>query len=256
MATRPSRAEIPPDAEVQLARAEELAPFTETPAALHLARLEGDVALMMALTAEGFRGPTWERFATALVEYGHAVMMAWIRTRQITRRCREVGIGIPELHPEVEAAMQREAEDLASDTVGRAILHFQNRVLARGAWDPRKGASLKTYFVGNCKLQFANALRDWSRPITNSIKAKTRIAAEIDLRMHHHTDPEQQMIELDLEESVLLRLAGTDETNRCILQLRKEGYDVGEVAELLGTSYKAVESRLSRMRARGRQGSR
>ena len=31
----------------------------------------------------------------------------------------------------------------------------------RNAWDPAKGASLTTYFVGQCKRQFPNVYRSW-----------------------------------------------------------------------------------------------
>ena len=49
---------------------------------------------------------------------------------------------------------------LADETVALAINKFQ-RVLMAGKWEAGKGASLATYFVGQCKFQFSNVYRSW-----------------------------------------------------------------------------------------------
>lgn len=49
---------------------------------------------------------------------------------------------------------------LASETVAKALHQFKG-VLRQGKWNAARGASLATYFVGQCKLQFPNIYRKW-----------------------------------------------------------------------------------------------
>lgn len=44
-------------------------------------------------------------------------------------------------------------------TVVNALGAFLDIALKKGNWSPTKGASLKTYFIGQCKIQFANVYK-------------------------------------------------------------------------------------------------
>ena len=122
-------------------------------------RLAADVDLHMRLALIGFTGPEYREFQTELTRYGLDVMTGWLRTGKIFAKMREARLGIA--HPP-DGALDRDAQDeLAGETVAVALDRFHRDVLLCGKWDPRKGASLTTYFVGQCKIRFANIYRAW-----------------------------------------------------------------------------------------------
>jgi hypothetical protein len=55
-----------------------------------------------------------------------------------------------------------DALELSCETVAEAIRCFRERVLIPGKWDPTRKASLRTFFVGQCILQFPNIYRRWN----------------------------------------------------------------------------------------------
>lgn len=133
---------------------------TAVPAGLaeRLARLDADGALMLRLQLEQFRGKDWDAFLNVLAGYGRAVIHAWIHQGTIFRRCAERGIRLSHtsLYPKGS-----EAGDLATNVVVQAIISFHEKVLVPGRWNPAMGATLKTYFVGQCLFQFPNSYRAW-----------------------------------------------------------------------------------------------
>jgi hypothetical protein len=124
-------------------------------------RLAADVDLITWLGLNEYAGPAYDRFAEELAKYGYAVMFAWIRKGIIFARCRERGLGgLPE--PPVGALAQPEvAAELACETVAKALRHFRDDVLMKGRWDPTRGATIKTYFIGQCLIRFPNIYRSW-----------------------------------------------------------------------------------------------
>jgi hypothetical protein len=56
------------------------------------------------------------------------------------------------------------AEELSGETVAKALHYFRENVLMRQRWNASKGASIKTYFIGQSLFQFANVYR-YSLPI-------------------------------------------------------------------------------------------
>lgn len=122
-------------------------------------RLAADVDLHTRLALAGFSGPEYYEFQTELTRYGLDVMTGWLRTGKIFAKMREDGYGLP-LPP--DGALDRDAQDeLAGETVAVALSRFHHDVLLRRRWDPRKGARLTTFFVGQCKIRFANIYRAW-----------------------------------------------------------------------------------------------
>lgn len=51
--------------------------------------------------------------------------------------------------------------ELAGETVAAALRYFKFKVLMANKWNAAKGASLATFFVGQCKRQFANVYDRW-----------------------------------------------------------------------------------------------
>jgi hypothetical protein len=122
-------------------------------------RLLADRALVAELAAASFAGPVFEIAETEFAAYGIAVLMAWMRTRQIFGKCRD--IGRPVSDPALEWSRDDRLE-IAIETTARGLRYFVDNALRAGRWDPRRGATLRTFFVGACLLQFSNVFELWA----------------------------------------------------------------------------------------------
>ena len=232
--------------------ARDLEAFRHTAEARRLEVMEADAALMMRLSVEGFEGTTWRRVAEALVEYGFTVMRSWVVTGHVFVKLREKGrpleapsAGIP----------RHDALELAEDTVAEAIVHFRDRVLKRGVWDPAKGASLTTYFIGNCLMfQFPNLYRTWRSDRAKSARLDWTTDGDDRgnplIRLPSPDDPEHEVVSRNHTQRATAEILEpvTGDTNKTILRLHAEGFGIDEIAELLDLGYKAVESRIYRAR--------
>lgn len=122
-------------------------------------RLAADGDLVLTLQLHGYVGPKWDYVATELARYGIAVISGWMRRNLILARCRERGSGgLQDLGRPFDAD---EIEEMAGETVGKALYHFRRDVLMRHRWSPSGGASLRTFFIGQCLMRFANIYRRW-----------------------------------------------------------------------------------------------
>jgi hypothetical protein len=118
-----------------------------------------DHALVAELAAAGFAGPVFEIAVTEFAAYGIAVMMGWMRTGQIFNKCRDKG------RPVNGSAVQLSRDDrleIAGETTAKALKYFIDKVLKAEVWNPSRGATLKTFFVGACLLQFPNVFEVWT----------------------------------------------------------------------------------------------
>lgn len=216
----------------------------------NLARREADQELIAALARDGFTGPAQETFEAELAAYAYPVMMAWTRTGEIIRRCRERGrpIGIAD----TGAGWSRDDRcELSTETVARALDFFRDKILIPGAWDPARGATIKTYFVGACLFQFPNVYQRWATERRNW-KCECLLdhpgdpAGILDLAGDSGADERiQAREELDL---VLAELDEKFPGLRRVAELRAQGYSDAEAARLLGMSPRAVEGQWYRFR--------
>lgn len=122
-------------------------------------RMAGDVDLNLSLALQKYEGPLWDYFANELAKYGYAVIASWVRRKMIFERCRTKGLGgLPAYD---RPFTDDEVAELANETVAKALAHFRRDVLMKGKWDHRRGATLRTYFIGQCLLRFPNIYRRW-----------------------------------------------------------------------------------------------
>lgn len=149
-------------------------------AADRLDRLAADYELITGLAWGKFEGADYQYFANELAKYGLAVMRGWMRRRLILARCRERGFGgLPE--PPLDAFDDPDVlDELANETVAKALHHFREDVLLAGKWDHHRGASLRTYFIGQCLIRFANIYRQcWPR--TPGARRRRPVLGSLDL---------------------------------------------------------------------------
>ncbi|WP_282837989.1 RNA polymerase sigma factor [Microbacterium flavum] len=221
-------------------------------------RLAGDRELEVALRAAGFRGRDYDLFAGEIAKYGWAVIRGWIYKGQIGAEVKRKGFGALESEPRV-GAMVEDAEGLADETVVLALTAYRDKVLVPGKWDPAKGASLRTYFVGQCLLQFSNVYRRWRR---EELRSYTQPLDADFAREIEEFEGDAYALAPDASESAyvrdeLRRAFGriTDPRARSAFYLSvTHGYTHAQIGDKLGMTSKAVESAIARARQQVREG--
>lgn len=200
-----------------------------------IARLEVDKEIVLRLGLQGYVGREWDAFATVLAQYGVQVLRAWLRTGKIFGLCRH-------RLPPMRFTNDDDANEVAYDTVAAAIKAFRDDVLIPMTWDPTKGASLKTFFIGMCRLQFPNAYRRWLAETRRQDLDAAHLAAELE----HQLSPWPNA-EIAVDFGRLLPKLNEDTVER-IQGMSAMGFTWAEIAEIDGTTEGAVGQRLYRAR--------
>ncbi len=213
---------------------------------MHLDRLAADTELAQALMWAQYEGPAWRKFREVLARYGVAVIQKWILSGRIFRECARKGFGgIRRRRPHDDEAL-----GMAGETVARAMVFFREKVLIPGAWDPTRGASLRTYFIGACVLHFPNVydlLQGDEHPehiLVNDRDVGEQVGAVQGSVAGFQ--PDKYIEALQAFDAL------PDATTRRMVLCRAAGHTDREVAELLGTTTKAVEMRLYHLHRRDR----
>jgi DNA-directed RNA polymerase specialized sigma24 family protein len=210
------------------------------------ARLQADAALRDLLAHSGFSGEAYAMFEEELARYGLQVMLGWLRGGFIFALCRKAGVPL-----ERGPIPDDDHEDLAQEVVAAALPAFRQKALREGGWRPDGGASLKTYFAGTLRYQFA---RVWRR----RLRDKDRMAV-VPRQLADDLQPEAASPDPGPAETLLMRdevrralAAIPNEKTRMAVVLAEDGYQHEEIAELLGpdVSPRAVEGLLRRHRQR------
>lgn len=215
-----------------------------------LRRLEGDEQVLLTLQLGHFSDRDWNPVAQELARYGIAVLTSWIRSRVIFARVtHRTGYHLAMLDgwPDPETAI-----DLAHDTVADALNFFRDKVLKPGKWRAEGGASLRTYFIGQCLFQFANHYRS-----AHTFEVQRR-------RRELLTDDDTLFggVQHDVENTVVSR----DELHAAMTQMTKamaqsavfmqaDGYTIKEIAERFHKTEKQIENMLLYQRKRIRKAS-
>lgn len=227
-----------------------LAEYEHTEAAQRLDRLAADQDLITTLALQGYEGPDYAVFQTELAKYGIDVMVGWIVRGVVFAKCRERGSGGLPAPPERWNRDRDTVEELAFETVAKALYHFRQDVLLKNRWVSSGGATLKTFFVGQCLLRFANVYRAWHK---SEMRRSPAVDAHDALEMadQRQDGPEDQVV---ARQEVVrgLRLV-KDERVRAALVLTAAGLPQGHIASRLGVTEKAVERMLANHRTRMRK---
>ncbi|MCU1488229.1 MAG: polymerase sigma factor, sigma-70 family [Actinomycetia bacterium] len=123
-----------------------------------------------------------------------------------------------------------------------SIIRFRDEVLVSGRWDPTKGASLKTFFVGQMLLRFANVYRLWRR---------SELLPALD---HQELDTKGYTSSASTEATAVTRasitaeLEGLDEIARRVVELRAADRPRAEIARDLGITIATIDSILYKVR--------
>lgn len=216
----------------------------------HAQRQEADAQVFAQLKSEKFTGPNWDLFANEVARYGLAVIRGWLRDGRILEKCREKGIRAP-LLPAHATADHHTLMSLADDIVTLALVKYRDEVLMADRWDPARGASLRTFFIGQCLFQYANVARAWIRE-QNKPQALLVGHDEYELLTSGRIDPATEDVIRDVA-SAALRAGAANHRAAMVLALESVGYSRAEIAAELDISTGAAASILKRERARLKQ---
>lgn len=243
------RMDPPPERDLELpdhsVPVEWLVDFDQSEEARALARITADVELLTELGLAGFAGPGYEKFADILARYGLAVIGSWCRKGKIYTKCADKGYGIP--HQGV--IPYEDAFELSLETVGKGLSSYRETVLLRHRWDPTRGASIKTYFIGHNLLIFPNIYKRWRREEQRRPLVVDEGELLIERTASGGDDPERCILR---DEAVTEALAAVDPKVRPILRYKAQGYPLEEIARRCDLPLSTVKSRLYHLNRKDR----
>lgn len=211
-------------------------------------RLLADQELLTQLQIHRFQGRRWDLFADALSRYAYPVMRSWIRDDSIWRRVREKQRTPITLHRYDFTGPQgtEDADDLVTLLIGECLENFRQYVLIGQRWDPRYGASIRTYFVGNILLRFPTIYGRWR---SEQFDGASQAYPPADLPdSGHDLGPARRVVAgCQIDEAVMTTY---DERERRIIAMTALSYSQAEIAAELGMTRKAIERTVARFRRR------
>ncbi|MCP2337548.1 hypothetical protein [Actinomadura rupiterrae] len=236
--------------------AEDLADAGSAQAVEHARRRLADHQYVLKMQAENFAGPATAVWKAETAAYGLAVMMAWTRTGKIVAECRAKRRPITLVEVGPGRWSRDDRLELACETVAKALEYFITAVLVPGRWDHRKGASLKTYFVGACLFQFPNIYNAWAghqdrwRRVAEVTDDPQKAEETLNLFGPRGHDPTSSEAMLQVLRHHALELI-TDPVTRQAVRLIMQGEEISQAALSVGLKDKTLRTRLDRLKGLG-----
>lgn len=214
--------------------------------AARIDRLAADFDLVTTLGLQNFEGEDWDVFEEELAKYGLAVIGGWIRRGAIFGKYFERGFG--GLAEPFRDFTDDEVEELALETVSKGLYHFKRDVLMKQRWDYRKGATLRTFFVGQCLSRFANVYRHWRTNEQNN----WYLATDDDELLAALGPTSEGTASRAVDRVYAERALATVKDKRVEMAMRLTAADrsQADIARILGVTEKAVERMLANERRR------
>ncbi len=259
----PIDSELVADAERQLA--DDVEPESDE---ARQARLENDHKIVMLLRTDlaAGRRDRFDRVAEQLVLYSLPILGMWVARGEIFAKVNQrreqanqtrAGRGkqpLPKLTRDPfdwRGWGRDEVEEFVLDLAGEGVERFR-RAVEEGQCDPRRGASMRTYFIGGCLFAFEKVYRHRCRQqrLERAVVVAGLahdVAAWAPVRQLALTPgPEHQVIVRDEISRAMAQITAPE--MRQVLWHTALGYTQQEAAEMAGLTAKALEGRLRRVR--------
>jgi hypothetical protein len=197
----PTPVELPEEVLAQVEA--ELALYREGAAGDSAAQRAAEARILEIFQAEQFTGPRFDRLfgkmTHRLVGYAFPIMRHWIGSGHIFDECLKFRRPIIKQARAAASEWTLEEQEafaidsiIGTDSMTGGVEFFLDYGLRRGNWDPGKGASSGTYFVGACACCFAQFCNKWWK---DKVLAEAMLSSPADLD--------------DEGEDLLLRIADT-----------------------------------------------
>ena len=135
-------------------------------------------------------------------------------------------------------------DDIATDTVVAALNYFRDKVLKTHRWQSSGGASLGTFFIGQCLYQFANIYRSALRAELERIEQATTPMDELPEDEFDVIKGIEATIVTNDTVAEAMALLTTDRARQALF-LQEHGFTQREIANKLGLrDAKSVENLL------------
>ncbi len=190
--------------------------------------------------------------------YAWPVLQAFIRTHKmsqvIARYARDRSVSIRPEDMWVLSHSADERMELAIDVISKAVGEFEKSAVRGERWSPTGGASLRTWFIGTCALNFPHAYRTWSKKRSDRLVGIAR-QHEINFddlggRMVEGLGDPSGLAILRRDLKKLVDHAQPD--TKVILGLLMQEKTHAQIAAELGLTIRAVEGRIYRWRKRAK----
>jgi transcriptional regulator with XRE-family HTH domain len=207
-------------------------------------RLRADQLLVEAVTQEGLGGPRHRALEEALVSYAVPVLQHLLASGRVADKATMLGRPPSPKDTWMDFSAE-DRQEFSMEMVVSALPAFTKAVFEDRRWTPGRGASLRTYFVNACLLQFARLQRQW----LGDRRAVQPAGLEINASAYTSApDPADTVIKQDEVRRLLSQIE--DDQLRELLMLRGVGWTAKEAAHMVGLTPKAAEGRLARLRKR------
>jgi hypothetical protein len=219
-----------------------LAPGEPRPEHDPVDRLHADQQVVEGILEEGLDGPRHQTLNEALISYAIPVLLLELGNGGIVSKAAQLGRP-PRGSEEWLDSTKADREYFTWDMVADALPVFTRKVFVERCWSPRGGASLKTYFVNACRLQFAQLFRKWRNQRRTVLPVGLNLGPAF---VDHAPDPATTVALIDDASRMLGEI--NDPQTRKYVVLRGAGFTVEQASRRAGLTPKAAESRLYRLR--------
>lgn len=231
--------ELIADAEAKLLPAQ---PANAEPELSKAERLRVDHLVVKMVIDEGLNGPRENYLLQQLVRYAQPVLKVMLSDGRIFAKCRRLRRPVEDDISFLDLSDQ-DRNEIVQDMISDALPVFRKNVFEQDRWSPDKGASLKTYFVNACALQFPGIYRKWKesrRWLTPLEDEHSNIPIT-----RGSEDPARRVI---VHDKLRQALDSVPVEIRKALDKYAEGFTMEEAAERSGITPKKLEGAVARLR--------
>lgn len=223
-------------------------------------RIARDAQRVAELRARGFVGPEYDVFVNDLCRETLKQLKGMLRTGalpQLSRRMfqrRGIEVFVSDQDQEVLRTSLEDRDELAVNILLAALRGFRRNGLVKGRWNPqhagvRGPGCLQTYFIGLCALEFRQQYIAWHKKRQQRFKIIAELLdPEEFLRTLAASEYLSDSEALEGEGQILKLLDRSPEQTKAVMALLVKGYTHSEIADMLQTTYRAVEGHIYRFR--------
>lgn len=205
-------------------------------------RLHIDQLVVRAVLEQGLDGSRHRELQIKLIEYAVPVLKKLLVTGEIIAKCSKLNRWKGDADGLWEFT-DRDRDELAHDMIAEAMPVFISAVFEERRWSPARGASLKTYFVNACIMQFSSLYRKW----WENRRQVRPMGLQVDPDLSGGgVDPAVAVAAADEARRMLEGIK--DPQVQRVLALRAIGYSADSAAREAGLTPKAAEGRMTRLR--------
>jgi len=187
------------------------------------------------------RNPLCQLFIVQLQAYGKGTLLNLWKNKELFPKCKRLGIrGLPA----IPTSWPTRAHDLLCESAVLAAVRFITDSLPK--WDPGRGASILTYFVNFCLLQFQEIYTSYCKEEAQRQYEVLGDSALLLATISASDDPAALAI---ARHTITEAIGLIDNTQLSkIIEMKADGANRKQIADALGVSVNTIDRRIKRYR--------